>query len=215
MAKPGRRTRLTLLLCLAACGSAVKDAQAPTVLLLDPRHGLPLSGTGTLEIEASDNVAVKQVEVSLDAVPQRTCQGDATLISCNFDFDSTLVADGTHVIAAKATDAAGNVGSDQLTLRVDNTPPQASITAPADGATVSGTVEIDGTFFDEDAFFPSIAVDGTALASCSSAPQPDAQATCTARWDTNAASPGPHTLTAKNIDEAGNQTTASITVSVE
>jgi hypothetical protein len=58
----------------------------------------------------------------------------------NFNWDSTSVADGTHVISAKAFNGSGLVGSDSVTVTVGNGASSGSvkITAPARGATVSG-----------------------------------------------------------------------------
>src|SRR5439155_5214370 len=63
-------------------------------------------------------------------------------------FNTTAVANGSHTLSAVARDAAGNTSSASVTVNVanapppDTTPPTVSITSPANGATVSGTITV-------------------------------------------------------------------------
>src|SRR5262249_50697399 len=63
-------------------------------------------------------------------------------------WDSTSVANGSHSLSAVARDPAGRTQSASVTVNVansDTTPPTVSITAPANNATVSGTIDLTAT----------------------------------------------------------------------
>ena len=83
-------------------------------------------------------------------------------------------------------------------------PPTVSITAPADGSAVTGTVTIKATAADDGQVARvRFLLDGVSLGS-----RVAGQA-FQWKWDTSTASPGPHTLTAVATDDAGNQTTSA------
>ncbi|HYK06325.1 MAG TPA: Ig-like domain-containing protein, partial [Gaiellaceae bacterium] len=66
-------------------------------------------------------------------------------------WNTSLVADGPYDLRAVVTDATGNVATTLLPglpKTVDNTAPAASVTAPAGGAYVSGTVAVDASATD-------------------------------------------------------------------
>ncbi|HEX8908325.1 MAG TPA: S8 family serine peptidase, partial [Anaeromyxobacteraceae bacterium] len=81
----------------------------------------------------------------------------------------------------------------------DTTPPATSISAPAQGATVSGIVTVAAVTGSDDVGVAAteLYVDGVLLAA-------GAAPLFTAAWDTSAAANGPHTLTSKAYDAAGN-----------
>lgn len=94
----------------------------------------------------------------------------------------------------------------------DTTPPQISITAPASGATVSGTVQLTAVATD------NVGVTGvqfqldntTKLGGLLTGAGP----TYSYTWDTTIATGGNHTLTATASDAAGNQASSSIPIIV-
>ena len=92
----------------------------------------------------------------------------------------------------------------------DTTPPTASITSPAGGATVSGTTSVSATAADNIGVAGvQFKLDGAALGA------EETSAPYSVGWDTTAASNGSHTLTALARDAAGNQTTSvAVTVTV-
>ncbi len=92
----------------------------------------------------------------------------------------------------------------------DTTPPSVSISSPASGATVSGTITVTATATDNRGVtgvqFQLDGVNGGAE---------DTAAPYSISWDTTTASSGSHTLTAVARDAAGNTTTsAPVTVTV-
>ena len=64
------------------------------------------------------------------------CQIDGAAFSaCASPYTSAALADGPHTFVVRATDAAGNTGSDSVTFTVDTQPPQVTITSGPTGPT--------------------------------------------------------------------------------
>ncbi|HYV44295.1 MAG TPA: M20/M25/M40 family metallo-hydrolase [Myxococcaceae bacterium] len=91
----------------------------------------------------------------------------------------------------------------------DTTPPAVSITAPANGSTVNGTVTISANATDNVGVTQvDFLVDGVVKGSDTSSPYSFA-------WDSTTASNGSHSLTARAADGAGNSaTSAAVSVTV-
>src|SRR6185295_16717019 len=133
-------------------------------------------------------------------------------------WNTTLTGNGSHTLMAVARDPLGLLffTSDPVTVTVSNAPPAdtapptVSITAPANGATVSGTVNVNATASDNVGvagvqFF----VDGATLGG------EDTTSPYSVSWNTTAVANGSHQLTARARDAAGNRTTsATVTVTV-
>ena len=92
---------------------------------------------------------------------------------------------------------------------VDTTPPTTSVTAPAGGSTVSGTVTVTASASDNVGVTKvELYVDGALLASGTTSP-------FSASWNTTGAANGSHALTSKAYDAAGNVgTSAAVAVTV-
>jgi hypothetical protein len=92
----------------------------------------------------------------------------------------------------------------------DTTPPTVSMTAPTNGATVSGNVTVSANASDNVAVAGvQFLLDGTPLGS------EDTAAPYSVSWNTATATNAPHTLAARARDAAGNQTTSTtFTISV-
>ena len=93
---------------------------------------------------------------------------------------------------------------------VDAVPPVVNVTAPADGATVSGTIDVTATATDDTGVAGvQLLIDGT------NAGPEDTTSPYTLPWNTVGAANGPHTITARARDLGGNLTTsAPVTVTV-
>lgn len=85
------------------------DSTPPSIISMVPANGAMLRGNGTVTISASaaDNVAVTQIQLTIDNVV--VASGNSASIAYNWSLKR--VASGTHTIVATAKDAAGNVGS--------------------------------------------------------------------------------------------------------
>ena len=86
----------------------------------------------------------------------------------------------------------------------DSTPPTVSMTAPAQGASLSGTVTVSANAADNIGVAGvTFLVDGAAIGS------EDGTAPYSVSWNTTTVTNGSHSLTARARDAAGNQTTSS------
>jgi hypothetical protein len=186
------------------------DVTPPTVAMSWPMEGDTLRDrTSNLQAVASDNVGVTRVEFYVD--------GALYLVDTILPYSNTLfisqVGDGPHVLTARAFDEAGNSTLSAprnivVQSRFGPAPvsPTITITNPAPGATVSGTVPID-TSVSNDVTQVQFFVDGALLATDGGAP-------FSTSWNTAGLS-GSHTLTAQASNAAGGTGNASpVTVTV-
>ena len=193
---------------------AVADTTKPTVSVTAPVAGATVSGTVDLAAQASDSGGVTSVKWLVDGVEVGYDSNGAPWTK---SWNSATVANGSHKVYAKARDTAGNWGtSATLTFTVNNgapdtTPPTVSVSAPAAGATVSGSFALAAAASD-DLGVTSVAwfVDGLQVAA-------DADgAPWTKTWDSATVSNGSHTVYATASDAAGNRgssATSTFTVS--
>lgn len=189
-----------------SAGSA--DQQAPTASITSPTGGT-LSGTVAVHVSATDNTAVTRVDLLVDG---KVVLSDASAPYA-FSWNTTTVANGSRTLQAKAYDAAGNVGtssSRSVTVSNDKTAPTVSISSPAAGSTLSGTVSVSMSASDNKAVTRvDLLVDGKVVASDTTSPY-------AISWNTATVANGSRTLQAKAYDAAGNVGTSasrSVTVS--
>lgn len=99
-------------------GGGGGDTQAPSVSITSPVSGATVSGAVAVSANASDNVGVTRVELYVDSVLHST----DTSAPYAFTWASTGAANGSHTLAARAYDAANNVGtSANVGVTVSNT----------------------------------------------------------------------------------------------
>jgi len=189
---------------------AVADTTAPSVSITIPTTGASVSGTTTINATASDNVGVSSVQFQADG----TDIGVAAMTApFSTTFNTATLSNGTHSLRAIARDAAGNSKiSSPVTVNVSNdtAPPHVSITAPAGGAVVQGTINVTATARDNVGVTSvQFQIDGTNLGA------PDTAEPFATSWNTTAISNGGHVLSAIARDAAGNsRTSTAVTVNV-
>ena len=187
------------------------DTTGPTVSITAPSGGATLSGTVTLTASAADADGVAGVRFQVDGVDIGT---EDTSAPYSRSWNTNSATEGVHVLTAIARDTAGNTTtSAPVSVTVDNvddTAPTVSITAPAGGATVSGTVTLTASASDDVGVVGvRFRVNGADLGS------EDTSAPWTTSWNTSALTNGTYTITAVARDAAGNtKTSAAITVTV-
>ena len=192
---------------VVAVGAGTPDTTAPTVSLTAPSDGKTFSGSVSVAATATDNVKVGAVEFLADGAVF------ATAFSAPWEATFAPTVPGNHVLAARAVDFAGKSaesGSITVTL-LDVISPTVSITAPSAGATLRGSVQLAATAADAGGVQTlDFLVDGSVISSVTGATAP------TAAWDTTTLADGPHKLSAKATDKAGNAaTSAEIGVTVD
>ena len=186
------------------------DTTPPSVSIASPVPGSTVRGTVAVNGNASDNVGVVGVQFRLDGA---ALGAEDTAAPYSVPWTTTTASNGSHSLTAVARDAAGNVRTSAaitVTVSNDSTPPTVSLTSPASGATVSGTVTVTATASDNVGVVGvQFRLDGAVLGA------EDATAPYSVPWTTTTASNGSHSLTAVARDAAGNvRTSAAITVTV-
>src|SRR5262249_15083301 len=174
------------------------DTMPPTVSIAAPANGATVSATVAVTASAADNVGVAGVQFRLDGA---TLGAEDTTPPSSVPWNTAAVANGTHTLSATARDAAGNSSSASVTVTVNNapppdtTPPSVNLTAPANGATVSGTVAVTASASDNVGVAGvQFRLDGANLGA------EDTAAPFSVSWNTSGAGNGTHTLTATARD---------------
>jgi hypothetical protein len=182
--------------------SVTVDHLPPTVAMTNPVNGAAITGVINLAVNAFDSVGVQKVQYYRDSSILL-----GTSLSAPFDlsWDSTAVTQGSHTLFAVATDLAGNTQtSTVVNVSVDNTAPVVSLSAPANGAFVTGTLAVSATATDNVAiskveFYRD---DNVLLTTDTSSPY-------TFNWDSTTVTQGAHTLYAIAEDTTGLRTTSA------
>ncbi len=180
----------------------------PTVSITAPASGTSVAGIITVSASATDATVVAGVQFQVDGANLGAEVTAAPYVSL---WNTTSYGSGTHLLSAVARDAAGVTGTAAPVLvTVDNFPPSVSITAPASGAMVSGTITVSASATDDVGVVGvQFKLDGRYLGpELSTGPY-------AISWNTASVSNGLHTLTAVARDVAGNTSTSkAVTVHV-
>jgi large repetitive protein len=194
------------------------DGSAPTVALdAGPAN---LRGTASLSATASDALSgIASVAF------QRSPAGAAAWTTISADtsapfaasFDTTSVADGLYDLRAVATDGSGATAADGTSRRVDNTLPSGSLTAPADGAVLYGSVPVSSNSADGGSAVGSVAFESSPAGAGSwSSIGSDSSAPYSVSFDTTSLAEGVYDLRAVTTDVAGNTFTSPLrTVTID
>lgn len=176
------------------------DTTAPALSGLKPASGTTVSGTVTASVSVSDDVSGPggmDVTILLGGVAHVAAYDSGSGL-WQASVDTTAVADGTRVLEARATDAAGNTATTSHEVVVDNT---ADTTPTPDGpaitAVTSGAVNLGG---DWTGWIEVTVTDGGIAAS---------GATVTATWAGEGKHAGSGTVTC--VTDAAGQCTVSAT----
>jgi hypothetical protein len=165
----------------------------------------------------SSNWYRKSVKVSLSAtdagsgvaaIHYTTDGSTPTLASPVYTAPFALSASKT--VKQRAVDGAGNVGAVKTTLvRVDTAGPTVSIGSPVNRASVTRSITISARVGDARSGVAKVRfyVDGRLVAT-------DTKPAFSFKWNTTHASKGPHRLSAKAFDIAGNSRTKSIKITL-
>src|SRR5579862_3251976 len=208
------RSLITLLVLIAFsilrpidANAAKKAAAAPkaaattaAVTITAPAASATVSGTVSITAQVGTGVSWINVYIDgsyLNSSPPLT-----------FSWNSTTVLNGSHTISANAYTSSGTLaGSASVTVNVQNTStaPVVSITAPANNATVSGSVSI-AIAPASGVAWSNVYVDGVYLGSTPPT---------TFTWNSTGVANGSHTISTNAYASGGTLAgSASITVNV-
>ena len=185
--------------------SAPQDTTPPNVTIDEPANNSVVGGIVTIQVTSSDENP-DTTWLTIDGNTVATWGGAGTF---TYDWDTTSYSDGEHQIVAYANDTAGNVGSYNITVIVDNTSPSVTIDQPQNGSYVKGTVTIQVTSSDPHPNTTWLEIDGNTVDSWSGS------GTFTYNWDTMTIGDGTHQIVAYANDSVGNMASYSIIVTVD
>ncbi|MES2673709.1 MAG: Ig-like domain-containing protein [Pseudomonadota bacterium] len=193
-----------------AGGTIPVDSTPPTAVFTAPVANSTISGTTTLQVNASDNIGVARV----DFYDGSTFIASDTTAPYAISRNTTGTGNGAHTYRAIVFDAAGNQVITSVTVNVqqvagDTTPPTVAIVSPFNNATISGVTPIQVTASDNLGVINVIFYDGANILGN------DNTAPYSINWDTTNAATGTHNLRAMAVDAAGNQANATVTVTVQ
>ncbi len=167
-----------------------------------------ISETAATVTWTTDEPSTSQVEYGTTPAYGSQTPPDATLVTSHSVTVSGLSAATTYNFRVVSSDARSNrTTSGNATFTTpDSTAPAVSLTAPADGASVSGTVALAATAGDNVGVTRvDFYVDTTLVGS-------DATVPYTASWDSALYADGSHTVRAEAYDAAGNSRSSSVNV---
>ena len=181
------------------------DTTAPTVSITAPANNATVQNTVTVSATASDNVGVVGVQFKVDGDERRRGRHDRTVL----DFVEHDDGRQRHSRADGRCQRRGRQHETSTTVSVtvnnpDSTPPNVSLTAPAGGATVSGTVQLTANASDNVGVVGVQFKQGTTNIGAE-----DTSAPYAVSWNTTTVANGSYSLTAVARDAGGNTTTSS------
>jgi glucose/arabinose dehydrogenase len=101
--------------------STPPDTTLPVANITTPNAGAILSGTASVSVTATDNVAVAGVTLLVDGAP---IGAEDTVAPYTFTFDTTLFSNSSHTLTARARDTSGNLGTGAgVAVTISNGPP--------------------------------------------------------------------------------------------
>ena len=192
-------------------GDPALDHTAPAVSLEAPGDGETVSGLVAWSATATDDDRVLHVTLQVDGAASAVDEDEPWQGA----FDSLALTDGPHVLTVLAEDPAGNVGSDAITVTVQNEvaptdlPPELRFTAPTDPA-LSGVVTVAAEASDDLGLVSlTLTQDGAEIAA-SAGPTVEAELdTCDFIYDSTIE------LKAIAVDTGGNTSSASLSARVD
>ena len=182
------------------------DNTLPTGSVTFPADAAAIRGTVALTSNSADAGGSGVATVTF----QRSPVGAGTWTNQAASWDTTAQTDGQYDVRVVTTDNAGNVfNSSAITVRVDNTLPTGSVTAPSAAANLRATVALTSNSADT----------GSGVATVQFQRSPIGAGTWTnqaASWNTTLQADGQYDLRVVTTDNAGNAfTSGTVTVRVD
>ena len=171
----------------------------PTISLTVPRAYTFANGTVQLAASASGGYGSTTVGYAIDLVPLPSSS-----------WNTASVPDGSHTVAATATDARGKTATASVPVTVDNTPPSTSLLSPA--ANTFATASLAASALASDAYGVQsvrFKIDGVSVGAAPTAPDGGSGYVYSETLSLAGLANGPHTLTEVATDQAGNTATSA------
>jgi subtilisin family serine protease len=180
----------------------VQDTALPVVTITSPASGASVGAVTTLRATATDAAGVRLANFTIDGngvggMPKPLAVSNTFEVT----WDSRSVTPGTHTLVVQALDGQGTWGSSSVdfTVFTDGVSPTAALTAPANGATVTGTVLLTATASDDRGVISEVNFLAGEQVVCT-----DTAAPYECSWNTRPEGNGAVTLRVKASDRFGN-----------
>lgn len=173
------------------------------IAIIGPLNGSYLRGKTDVDVVGSD-VNLEKTELYMNDTHVATWNVSGKHVH---SWDTTVYADGTHIIRSKIYDKAMNTREARVTVIIDNTPPTLEVTQPAQGATIKNnttTVTCD----------VNDATSGITKIEISVDDDPWIDVTNKTSHNLKYLTEGGHTIKVRAIDKAGNMEEASANFTV-
>ena len=119
----------------------------PAVEVQTPASTAMVKGIISITGIATDKNGIKSVEISLDS--GNTYSKAEGGENWHYDFNTAIVADGTHVVFIKAIDQYGQETQTSTLVNIDNTPPVLKFEYPLPGGKYDSELFVSGQVYDE------------------------------------------------------------------
>lgn len=138
--------------------ASTADNTPPSLFIESPSDGEKVEGKVEIEGRATEDFSsLGKVEIRIENGPYQSVKSDFGPSYRNADWSYTWstfpLPNDNYTLTVRATNLSGKSNTKTLTLEVynptDKTPPTISFESPADGARVSGSIEISGSVSDE------------------------------------------------------------------
>ena len=184
-------------------------AAPPSIVLTMPPDWTYASGVYQVTATVTGGTAPLTVKLVIDGVAS-TVVPTVNGTGYAFAWDTTRLIDGSHTVAASATDGQNRtVTAPVANVTVDNTPPSATMYLPAandrDNGPTTFQVHASDVFGVKSVQFT---VDGTPVGVLLTQPDTAGSYLYTSSFDTSTLTAGTHAVSALVTDNAGNKTTA-------
>jgi len=187
-----------------------RNRTLPLVAITTPANNAFVAGSAVaVSASASDNIALSRVDFYRDS---NVLLGTDNTAPYGISWDTMSLTGGAHTLIAVATNLAGNTKtSTVVNVTVDSTPPQVSLSAPANGAFVTGTPAVSAVATDNIGISKvEFYIDNNVLLTT------DTNSPYGFNWNSTTVPDGAHTLYAIAQDTFGLRTTsASVAITVD
>lgn len=179
---------------LAILSVETLDVTPPVVDIIEPEDNSIV--TGNVEINGSVDDPTATISLLIDA--------EEVSNSTSYLWNTSAYSEGQHEIKITAVDPSGNSASKSINVNVDNSPPSLSITAPQNGSSLNGSVDITGTISDSNLDTVSLKINGSEVST-----------TLPYSWDTIQYPNENYTIELTASDKVNNTASTQILVTVD
>jgi len=121
------------------------DNTPPTINVINPQNNSMLNGVIIFQVLISDIVGVDQAMFQLDQGPWISLTYNEINMFYEYELDTTLIVDGNHIVAFRASDALGNTHTQETILDYFISVSNPGHFTPVTSATTSSTSSSEST----------------------------------------------------------------------